>query len=100
MLYLGYWYVVFEFWFCFCFLLMRRSPTRSTRTDRLLPYATLCRSCFCVGGSAVDGRREGFEVVVLEGACGAIDLDGLLGRARREMAAAGAVLAVSDTLRG
>src|SRR3546814_19702808 len=27
-----------------CFFLMKRRPTRSTRTDTLFPYTTLCRS--------------------------------------------------------
>src|SRR3546814_19915990 len=29
---------------CFCFFLMIRRPPRSTRTDTLFPYTTLCRS--------------------------------------------------------
>jgi nicotinamidase/pyrazinamidase len=44
---------------------------------------------FCVKWSALDGRREGFEVAVLEDACAGIDLDGSLAAAWAEMAAAG-----------
>src|SRR3546814_13727928 len=31
------------------FILMIRRPPRSTRTDTLCPYTTLCRSCFSDG---------------------------------------------------
>ena len=44
---------------------------------------------FCVAWSAIDGAREGFEVAVVEDACRAIDLDGSLAAAWKEMAAAG-----------
>lgn len=44
---------------------------------------------FCVAYSAVDAARLGFEVVVDLSACRAIDLNGSLGAARRDMAAAG-----------
>ena len=47
---------------------------------------------YCVHYSAMDGRAAGFEVVVLADACRAIDLEGSLARARREMATAGARL--------
>ena len=40
---------------------------------------------FCVRYSAVDAARLGFGVTVLEGACRAIDLDGSLAEARRDM---------------
>ncbi len=40
---------------------------------------------FCVRFSAVDAARLGFGVTVLEGACRAIDLDGSLSEARRDM---------------
>jgi nicotinamidase/pyrazinamidase len=53
---------------------------------------------YCVHYSAVDGRRAGFHVVVLEDACRAIDLQGSLADARRRMAAAGAVLATTADL--
>lgn len=44
---------------------------------------------FCVAYSALDGRREGFEVAVIEDACRAIDLQGSLAGAWRDMAGAG-----------
>lgn len=47
---------------------------------------------FCVGWSALDAARLGFQVRVLEGACRAIDLNGSLAAARSAMRAAGVVL--------
>jgi nicotinamidase/pyrazinamidase len=44
---------------------------------------------FCVGWTALDARTTGFEVAVIEDACRAIDLEGSLERAWREMADAG-----------
>ena len=44
---------------------------------------------FCVFYSAIDARREGFEVMLIEDACRAIDLDGSLAKAMAEMTAAG-----------
>ncbi|TFF21631.1 bifunctional nicotinamidase/pyrazinamidase [Jiella endophytica] len=44
---------------------------------------------FCVGWTAMDGRKAGFEVAVIEDACRAIDLDGSLGRAWDSMAGLG-----------
>jgi nicotinamidase/pyrazinamidase len=44
---------------------------------------------FCVAHSALDAAGLGFEVTVLEDACRAIDLEGSLGRAMRDMAARG-----------
>lgn len=46
---------------------------------------------FCVAWSALDAREAGFEVVVVEDACRAIDLDGSLAMAWRDMSAAGVV---------
>ncbi|WP_109487459.1 bifunctional nicotinamidase/pyrazinamidase [Occallatibacter savannae] len=43
---------------------------------------------FCVGYSALDARRLGFEAVVLKDACRAIDLDGSAGAMEREFARA------------
>ncbi len=40
---------------------------------------------FCVKWSAIDGKREGFEVAVIEDASGAIDLDGSLDAALSEL---------------
>lgn len=48
---------------------------------------------FCVFFSAVDARREGFEAVLVEAGCRAIDLDGSLARAMATMREAGVVLA-------
>lgn len=44
---------------------------------------------YCVHYSGLDARREGFEVLLVEDGCRAIDLDGSLARARREMDEAG-----------
>jgi nicotinamidase/pyrazinamidase len=44
---------------------------------------------YCVHYSAVDARRLGFETVVIESGCRAIDLAGSLDAARAAMAAAG-----------
>ena len=44
---------------------------------------------YCVHYSALDARREGFDVVVVEDACRAIDLQGSLARAFSEMSEAG-----------
>lgn len=44
---------------------------------------------YCVAWSALDARAAGFEVVVIEDACRAIDLDGSLARAQAELDAAG-----------
>jgi nicotinamidase/pyrazinamidase len=40
---------------------------------------------YCVAWSALDARAAGFEVVVVEDACRAIDLDGSLVRALRQL---------------
>ena len=44
---------------------------------------------FCVGFSALDARKLGFTVTVIEAACRAIDLVGSLDRMKREWAKAG-----------
>ena len=44
---------------------------------------------YCVGWTALDARRFGFEATVIEDACRAIDLNGSLARAWSEMATAG-----------
>jgi len=46
---------------------------------------------FCVAYSALDARRLGFEVTVIENACRGIDLDGSLGAAWQQMEAAGVI---------
>jgi eukaryotic-like serine/threonine-protein kinase len=48
---------------------------------------------FCVAYSALDARRLGFEVTIIEAACRGIDLDGSLAAAWREMEAAGVIRA-------
>ncbi len=53
---------------------------------------------FCVHFSAVDAAKEGFQAVVIEAACRAIDLDGSLAAAREAMQAAGVELIRSDAL--
>ncbi|WP_423197249.1 Bifunctional nicotinamidase/pyrazinamidase [Cupriavidus sp. H19C3] len=44
---------------------------------------------FCVAWSALDARAAGFDAVVIEDACRAIDLDGSLAAAWRDLEAAG-----------
>ncbi|HLA32132.1 MAG TPA: isochorismatase family protein, partial [Pseudomonas sp.] len=44
---------------------------------------------YCVHYSALDGRREGFEVVVLLDACRGLDTNGSLDKALKAMRAAG-----------
>ncbi len=53
---------------------------------------------FCVGFSALDGIRMGFEVTLVEDACRAIDLDGSLDAMRGKMRDAGVTLVSSDRL--
>lgn len=53
---------------------------------------------FCVRFSAVDAAKQGFGVTVVTDACRAIDLDGSLDDAMREMADHGIVLVNSETL--
>lgn len=53
---------------------------------------------FCVFYSALDARREGFEAVLLEDACRAIDLEGSLAKAMAEMKQAGVVFQNSTAL--
>jgi nicotinamidase-related amidase len=48
---------------------------------------------FCVAYSALDARRLGLEVTVIEDACRGIDLDGSLSAAWQQMEAAGVVRA-------
>jgi nicotinamidase/pyrazinamidase len=44
---------------------------------------------FCVRYSAEDGKREGFAITVIEGACRSIDIDGSAGATRQSLAALG-----------
>ena len=53
---------------------------------------------FCVRYSAEDAQREKFEVVVVEDACRAIDVDGSLDDARRSFAALGIVRTTAEAV--
>jgi nicotinamidase/pyrazinamidase len=53
---------------------------------------------FCVFYSALDARKAGFEVVLVEDACRAIDLDGSLAAARQAMTEAGVTTMRSDAI--
>ena len=66
--------------------------------DRGLKRLFMCglATDFCVAWSALDGRREGFPVVVLEDACRAIDLNGSLAAARGEMIRVGITVTESS----
>ena len=55
---------------------------------------------FCVAWSAVDGRSAGFEVIVIEEACRAIDTSGSLAAAWQDMRAAGVGTAAAAELAG
>jgi nicotinamidase/pyrazinamidase len=44
---------------------------------------------FCVAWTALDARAAGFEAVVIEDACRAIDLNGSLAQAWKDLQAAG-----------
>jgi nicotinamidase/pyrazinamidase len=50
---------------------------------------------FCVAWTALDARAAGFDVVLIEDACRAIDVDGSLARAMADMTEAGVVLAMA-----
>jgi len=71
----------------------RRTPTglAAYLRERGLKKLYLCglATDYCVAWSALDARAAGFEATVIEDACRAIDLEGSLARARRDMAAAG-----------
>jgi len=53
---------------------------------------------YCVAWSALDARRAGFQVTVIEDACRAIDLAGSLARAMAEMRQAGVAIARSNEI--
>jgi nicotinamidase/pyrazinamidase len=53
---------------------------------------------FCVAYSALDARRAGFEVVVVEDACRAIDTQGSLAAAWERMRNAGVVRVTSNEI--
>ncbi len=53
---------------------------------------------FCVAWSALDAQAAGFVTVVVEDACRAIDSEGSLAAARRNLAAAGVPMVASDQI--
>jgi nicotinamidase/pyrazinamidase len=53
---------------------------------------------FCVRYSAEDAKREGFDVIVVEDACRAIDVDGSLAATRESLAALGTAMVTSDEI--
>lgn len=69
--------------------------TRGFRRVVLVGLAT----DYCVHYSGLDARREGFDVVLVEDGCRAIDLAGSLARARAEMDEAGVVVSNSGAIR-
>lgn len=66
--------------------------------ERGLSHVYICglATDFCVGYSALDARREGFAVTVIEDACRGIDLDGSLQATLDQMRDAGVALRTSD----
>ena len=68
--------------------------------ERGLGRAFLCglAADYCVAFSAIDAAKDGFEAVVIEDACGAIDLDGSLAAAREAMTQAGVQFVDSSAL--
>ena len=54
---------------------------------------------FCVAWSALDARKSGFDAVVLEDACRAIDTQGSLAAAWSDMLGAGVLRLRSDAVR-
>jgi nicotinamidase/pyrazinamidase len=61
-------------------------------------YVSGLATDFCVAWTALDARATGFEVGVIDDACRAIDLDGSLARAWRDLEAAGVKRTESGTL--
>ena len=68
--------------------------------DRGFRHTYLCGLAldFCVKWSALDAVREGFTATVIEDVCRAIDLNGSLAAARKEMTTAGVALVQSASL--
>jgi nicotinamidase/pyrazinamidase len=80
----------------------RRTPTGlagflNERGIHTLYFAGLALD-FCVAWSALDARAKGFEAIVIEDACRAIDTHNSLDAARRAFAHAGIPLISSDAL--
>lgn len=71
----------------------RKTPTglRGYLEERAIRSVYLCglATDYCVAWTALDARAAGLNATVIEDACRAIDLDGSLERARRDMNAAG-----------
>jgi nicotinamidase/pyrazinamidase len=80
----------------------RRTPTGLTGwlREHGIQRVVLCglATDFCVAYSALDARRQGFEVTVLMDACRAIDLGGSLDAALAQMREAGVELTISSRL--
>ena len=80
----------------------RRTPTglagylHERRLTRL--FLVGLATDFCVAWSALDGRRLGFDVTVIEDGCRAIDVEGSLAAAWDQMRAAGVLRADSMSL--
>ena len=70
--------------------------------ERGLTRVLLCGLAYdyCVGYSALDARRLGFDAVILQDACRAIDLNGSVAKIEAEFASAGVQLIRSDKLAG
>jgi nicotinamidase/pyrazinamidase len=66
--------------------------------ERGLTRVFLCGLAYdyCVGYSALDARRLGFEAVIVHDACRAINLNGSVKEIEAEFAAAGVALPRSD----
>lgn len=81
----------------------RRTPTGLIGALRELGitgvYLAGLATDFCVYFSALDARRLGLAVTVVEDGCRAIDLQGSLDEARRQMGQAGVQFALSRHLR-
>ncbi len=82
----------------------RKTPTGLSEylKDRKFTRVFLCglATDFCVHYSVLDALREGFETVVIEDACRAIDLEGSLDAAMDAMTQAGARMARSTDFEG
>ncbi|MBV8791292.1 MAG: bifunctional nicotinamidase/pyrazinamidase [Pseudolabrys sp.] len=61
-------------------------------------FVTGLATDFCVGWTAIDARRAGFEVYVIEDACRGIDVQGSLAKAWAAMAKAGVNRIKSDDI--
>lgn len=75
----------------------RKTPTGLTGYLRERGFSRLfivgLATDFCVAFTAIDARRLGFEVTVIEKACRGIDIDGSIESAWKEMTAAGVIRA-------